>query len=179
MCRSTIAPAVQMLARKSKKNPLAKMVKVILTEDVERLGKSGEVKNVKHSYATNLLVPKGMGQIATEAALNKIAEDEAEAQAASAEAKANAEDNAKVLQAVFDETQGAILKKNVGPTGAIFGSVTPAEVAGVIQDRAGFKVDKKGITVPSITQVGSVVTTIVLHKDVVTKLKVTIVPTSL
>jgi len=167
-----------MLARKSKKNPFAKMVKVILTEDVDGLGKSGQVKVVKYAYATNLLIPKGMGQIATEEALKKIAEDEAEAQAQAAAEKAAAEANAKILQAVFDETQGAILKKNVGPTGAIFGSVTPAEVAEVIQDRAGFKVDKKGITVPSITEVGSVVTTIALHKDVVTKLKVTIVPTS-
>ncbi|KAL1503054.1 hypothetical protein AB1Y20_011121 [Prymnesium parvum] len=165
-----------MLAKKSAKKPST--VQVILNAPVKGLGDAGELVSVKPAYAQNFIVAQGLGAIATKETLDRVAQQEAAAAAAAAAAKAEAEQVEAVLQAVFGK-QGAFLKKNVGPDGAIFGSVTSAEISEMISERAGVSVDKKLITAPSISSVGTALAEIKLHADVTMKLKVVVIPASM
>ena len=76
---------------------------------------------------------------------------------------------------VFGEA-GAEIKKNVGPDGALFGSVTPTEVAELLRERAGVEVEKRHIAVPDLKRVGEATAKITLHKEVVSELKIVVVP---
>lgn len=165
-----------MLAKKAAKKPAT--VQVVLSAPVKGLGKAGELVSVKAAYAQNFLVAQGLGNIATKEKLDEI---EAAAAAAAKAARAAKEDAVKAqatMEAVFGK-QGAFIKKNTGPDGAIFGSITSAELADLISERAGIVVDKKLITPPSISSVGTDFAEIKLHPEVVVKLKVVVIPASL
>ena len=62
----------------------------------------------------------------------------------------------------------------VGPDGKLFGSVTSAEIAKALAERAGVSVDKKLIKVPDIKAAGSCTAEIALHKEVVAKVTVNV-----
>lgn len=143
-------PAVAM-AKAKKKGGSAKggNVQVVLTADVKSLGKKGDVVSVKPAYAENAIVRAGLGKMATEEILEQIAADDAAAVAAAAAAKAAAEEAATKLVAAFGE-DGKVLKKSVGPDGAIFGKITPTEVADLVQEVAGITVEKKNINAPAL-----------------------------
>ena len=81
---------------------------------------------------------------------------------------------ARRLSLVCDARQ-AVVKKRAGPDGAIFGSVTPTEVATVVAELAGVKVEKKHIKVPDLKHVGSGTAELQLHKEVSAKLKIVVV----
>ena len=93
--------------------------------------------------------------------------------AAAAAAKAQAVEDEKKLAKVFGE-DGLPIEKKVGPTGEIFGSVTAADVAGLIKEHAGLTVEKKAITPPSIKSVGSGFAEVALHKEVSAKVKIVV-----
>ena len=87
---------------------------------------------------------------------------------------AAAKELAAKLEAAF-EAEGAVIKKKVGPNGDIFGSVTGGDLSEHIKSRTGFKVDKKAISVASVTSVGSAAATLSLHKQVSIELKFEVV----
>ncbi|KAL3898444.1 MAG: hypothetical protein SGPRY_012837, partial [Prymnesium sp.] len=153
-------------------------VQVVLSAPVKGLGKAGELVSVKPAYAQNFLVAQGLGKVATAETLAAIAKEREALAEAAAAAKQTALQVEETLQAVFGQ-QGAFVKKNVGPDGAIFGSVTNAEIAELILERSGVEVDKKQITAPPISSVGSGFAEIKLHPDVSVKLKLVVIPASL
>jgi len=164
-----------MLAKKAAKS---KETMVVLLEPVKGVGKKGEVVSVKPAYAQNVLLVKGQAKMATPEILKEIEAADAAATAAAAAAKQGAKDLAAKLDAAFGE-EGVYIKKKVGPSGDIFGSVSGSDVAEAIEERLGVAVDKKTVSVPSITSVGSVVASLALHKEVSVSLKLTVVAASL
>lgn len=162
-----------MLAKK-KGSASGKDVQVLLTGDIKGVGKKGEIVKVKAAYANNFIASQGLGEIATKEILDKFAAEQEEAEAQAVEAKKAAEADAAALQTAFGE-EGAVVKKKVGPDGSIFGSITSAELAELIQETCAVKVDKKKISVPSISVVGSVTAQVALHKEVKAQLKVVVV----
>ena len=141
-----------MMAKK-KKAAAAKTVEVVLSAPVKGLGKKGDLVSVKPAYAENALVRAGLGVLATPEMLTQLAADQAAADADAAKVKQQAVDDAATLEKVFKD--GCVVKKKTGPDGSIFGSVTGAEVAALLQEQAGVTVDKKNIEVRAFSAFGS------------------------
>jgi len=171
----------------------SKFTQVVLTKGVAGLGKGGEVVSVKHPYAENVLLPQGLAAPATPQVLEEIAAKVAAAEAARAAAVAEAKQKEAKLVATFGDS-GCFIEKKVGPDGGIFGSVTAAELVDLLANKAGVAVDKKDVSVPEISPekdlelpalkpgqksvkvAGTAVADIKFHPEVVSKLKINVIP---
>ena len=175
LAHARVPVAARMMAKAKSKGGKAKggAVQVVLHQPVKGVGKKGEVVTVKPAYAENVILRAGLGALATPEVLDKLAAKQAADAEAAAEAKAAAVANDKALTKIFAD--GCVIAKNVGPDGAIFGSVTATEIADALDKQAGIRVEKKDIKVPDLKHVGSGTAEVRLHKEVVHKLKVVIV----
>jgi large subunit ribosomal protein L9 len=110
-------------------------MRVILTQNVPKLGRSGEVKNVADGYAINFLVPNKLATPTTAAALQGVAQKQA------AEQK-TAEAHLKALQHLKTKLENKILKINVkvNDKGSLFAQVKAHEIAQKIKERYNVKV---------------------------------------
>ena len=136
-----------------------KMVKVLLSTNVEGLGLKGEVVEVKSIYAQNVLVPKKLGAVPTKAMLEQLAEEQAAAAAAAKAAKANAEADKAKLQQRYGK--GLVYEVQVDKsTGLPLSPVTSANVAAELASAAKVKVEAESIQMDEITMLDSAVATV-------------------
>ena len=147
------------------------MMEVILREDVQSLGKAGQLVRVKPGYARNFLLPRGLAFEATEGNKKRInAEAKARATRAGAE-KAAAEQLAAQLASLTVTLQG-----KAGEEGKLFGSITSQDIAAALAAQ-GFTVDKRKLELEHpIKTVGFHSVTVRLQADVHAEVKVNIVP---
>jgi len=143
---------------------------VILKESIENLGRTGDVVKVSDGYARNFLIPRNLVLLANEsnqAALDhhkKVLEKKRESE------KTSAEELGQKISAY-----SCTLKKKVGEGDKIFGSVSTAEIAGELT-KAGFKVQKRTITLPEVIRTLGVHTaTVKLHPEVEVSMKIWVV----
>jgi large subunit ribosomal protein L9 len=125
-------------------------LKVILKEDVNKIGKKGELLEVSDGYARNYLLPRGLAEEATEGR-----QKEWEARRKGLALKADRAE--KAAQETKRTLQGkqVVLKASAGESGKLFGSVTTAMIAQAIFEQLKIKVEKKDIRVSeTIRQVG-------------------------
>jgi large subunit ribosomal protein L9 len=116
-------------------------MKIILSEDVDKLGQKGDVIVVSDGYARNFLVPKGLAMIASKGALKQ-----AEVmQRARAEKEAKARDEASA-RAEKLQAQPIYISARAGEDGRLFGSVTKSDVARGLADQLGEEIDRHSIT---------------------------------
>jgi large subunit ribosomal protein L9 len=115
-------------------------MQVILIQDVNNLGGSNEVVNVKNGYARNFLIP---GKLAVEASPSNMKQlQERLKQQQKKEAKLLAEIN-KVIEKLKD---GAVkIGAKTGTSGKIFGSVTSVQIARAIREQKGYEIDRRKI----------------------------------
>jgi large subunit ribosomal protein L9 len=114
-------------------------MKVILTQDVPKVGKKNEIKEVADGYARNFLLPRGLAKAANDSALKQL---EAEQAQALIEAET---DLAKTQEAVaaLDGNEFEIAAK-MGDEGKLYGSITAAKIARALQEK-GVEVKKNQI----------------------------------
>ena len=146
-------------------------MKVILQEDVKKVGAKGDVVEVSDGYGRNYLLPRKLAVEASVANLNT--------------AKVNAENKARKRQQEADEAKllGAQLEKisikipvKLGKDGKLFGSVGGSDVAKALHKNHGLKVDKRKISIQgNVTCTGFFDAVIKLHPEVTTKIKVEVV----
>jgi len=146
-------------------------MEIILLEKVDRLGKLGDVVNVKNGFARNFLLPFGKAKIATEANVKELEERRAEFEAKEAETLSAAE----ALKVKLDEMSISISSKS-GAEGKLFGSVGNADIAEAIV-AAGVDIEKKVVRLPAgpIRNAGEYEIDLHLHSDVNAQIKLTIV----
>src|SRR2546421_11209591 len=99
-------------------------MEVILRDDVEKLGLRGDVVNVARGCARNFLLPRGLAEVATAGAVAELRKREEQR----ARHEARDVEQAREIAAVLEQTE---LRFDVaaGPTGTLFGSVTPTNIA--------------------------------------------------
>jgi large subunit ribosomal protein L9 len=142
-------------------------MKLILREDVENLGKGGELVEVKPGYGRNYLLPRGLAVLANPRNLREIEHQKQVAAAKAAKMRASAEALAKRLA----ETPLS-LKRKVGEQDKLYGSVTAMDIAEALAQR-GLSIDRRSIGLSEpIKTVGEFEVPVKLHHEVAGKVKV-------
>ncbi len=114
-------------------------MKVILSQDVPKVGKKNEVKEVSDGYARNFLFQKGLARPATEAMLAQLELIKTElAQKAEADLKAQEEVVTQIDGQEFE------MASKADASGKLYGSVTPVKVAKLLKDK-GFDIAKNNV----------------------------------
>ena len=136
-------------------------MEIILKKDVEKLGFSNEIVNVKNGYGRNFLIPQGLGVLATESAKKALSEklkqqakkDEADIESANKIAKELAKLN-------------VVIKANVAEDGTkLFGSIKISQFTEHIKS-LGVGIDSKFVKLPKIKAVGSYTAEVRIHRSV-------------
>jgi len=133
-------------------------LKVMLTRDVENVGRAGEVKAVADGYARNFLIPRKLAVSA-----GKGVEEEAK-RIREAASKREAKDREEA-QALADEIGNKTVR--VGAEDKAFGSITNVDIAQALKQQHQVEVDRHKIDLPEpIKQLGEHQVQLRLHKDV-------------
>lgn len=141
---------------------MAKRVQLVLSQDVRKLGKTGDLVEVAPGYARNYLIPQGIAVRTTPGILKQVERRREAERQRILEEKKQAEARKTALETIGRFT----IRKQVGEAEAIFGTVTDREVAEVIQETTNQEVDRRGITVPDIHKLGFYKIEIKLHPEV-------------
>jgi large subunit ribosomal protein L9 len=146
-------------------------MKVILTKDMDNLGKAGTLVEVKPGYGRNYLIPRAMAMLATEKNVRQLEHDKAGILARAAKLKSSMTAQANKLNNVEVK-----LARKVGEQDKLFGSVTSKDVQEALR-AAGYEIDRRQITLAEpLKTLGTHEVEIKLHSEVSAKVKVTIVP---
>jgi len=147
-------------------------MKVILLQDVKSLGKAEDIVEVSTGYANNMLFKKNLALEATPSNLNSIKiKKKAEA------ARIQRELESAIVMGNEMQDKVFVLPMKSGEGGRLYGAVTSMDVANAI-GAAGYKVDKRGITVTThIKNVGEFDVEVKLHPKVTTRVKIKVTET--
>jgi large subunit ribosomal protein L9 len=146
-------------------------MEVILLQDVEKLGLRGEVVDVARGYARNYLLPRRLAENATPARVAELRRVDAER----AKHEARTAEQAQEIAEVLGKT---VLRFEVkaGPTGSLFGSVTPSDIADEIWRTRKVRVDRRKIATDPLKRIGRFSIPIELFADVEVEVKTLVVP---
>ncbi len=146
-------------------------MRVILREDVHKLGRSGEIVTVKDGFARNYLLPRKIAVPANEKNVRQVEHDKAVISARQAKLKGGAQEQASKLEALSVK-----ISRKVGQQEKLYGSVTALDIAEVLGSQ-GYKVDRRSIHLPEpIKALGLHQVELRLHRDVIAKINVEVVP---
>jgi large subunit ribosomal protein L9 len=144
---------------------------LILLKDVDNVGLRGDVVSVTRGYARNFLLPRKLAEEATDARVAELRKRESQRARHEASTAEQAEAIAKTLR----ET---VLRFEVkaGPTGALFGSVTPTNIADEIWRTRKVRIDRRKIDLENIKRIGRYDVPIDVFQDVRVEVKTLVVP---
>lgn len=144
---------------------------VILLSDVEHVGLRGDVVSVARGYARNFLFPRKLAHEATPARVAELRKRDA--LRARHEAK-----TAEEAQAIADTLSKAVLSFEVkaGPTGSLFGSVTPTDIADEIWRTSKVRIDRRKIGIDTIKRIGRYEVPIDVFANVTVAVKTLVIP---
>src|SRR5919201_5763879 len=146
-------------------------MEVILLQDIEKVGLRGEVVNVARGYARNFLLPRRLAEEATPARvaeMRKVEERRARHEAKTFEDAQQLAEQLAQIELRFDA--------KAGPTGALFGTVTPTNNADELWERHKIRVDRRKIGVDTIKRIGRYTVPIELFQDVTAELRTIVAP---
>ena len=139
-------------------------MKVILIQDIKALGKKGEIKEVAEGYGRNYLMPRKLAVPANKENMTML-EHELQRQEAKEEKLKNEANT--LAQKINDQVM--VMEVKTGGAGKLFGSVTNADIAGLLE-KMGVNIDKRKIeTSETIKAVGDYPVILKLHPGVQAK----------
>ncbi len=145
-------------------------MKVILREDVEKLGKAGEVVKVADGFGRNYLIPRKLAVLADVRSMKTLEHDRRVIETRAKKARKSAEATASTLSAV-----AITLTAKAGEEGKLFGAVTSRDIAEAL-GKAGVTVDRKAIQLPEpIKQVGDYKVKVRVAAEIVPEISVSVV----
>jgi len=141
-------------------------VKVILREDISRLGEAGEVVSVRPGFARNFLLPQGKAILATESSVKALEHHQRViAEKVAREKRAHEADKGRIEALALEITVQA------GEEGKLFGSVTAVQIAELLGAQ-GVTVDRRKIELAEpIKEVGEHRVPVRLHREVVAQVR--------
>ncbi len=147
-------------------------MKLILLENIYNLGDLGDTVNVRPGYGRNFLLPRGKAIPATPENLEKF-------EARREELLRHANEKLAAAQArkeAIDGVDTVLFMVAVSPEGRLYGSINPNEIASKLTEM-GFAVEKSEVDMPEgpIREPGEYTVGLILHADVQTEVKVTVV----
>ncbi|WP_088243266.1 50S ribosomal protein L9 [Calothrix rhizosoleniae] len=149
----------------------SKRIQLVLNQDISKLGKFGDLVEVAPGYARNYLVPKNLAIAATPGILKQVERKREKERQRQLELKQQALEQ----QAILEKAGAFKIAKQAGEAESIFGTVTTQDVADVIQGSLNMEVDRRGITIPDISSLGTYEAEIKLHSDVTAKVNIEVV----
>ena len=146
-------------------------MEVILLNDVDSLGLRGEVVNVARGYARNFLLPRRLAEPATPAKVAELRKRDQQR----ARHEARSVEQAQEMATILEKT---VLRFEVkaGPTGSLFGSVTPTQIADELWRTRKIRVDRRKIEIDAIKRIGRYDVPIELFQDVRADVSTQVVP---
>ncbi len=118
-------------------------MKVILLQDVEGLGKAGDLKDVANGYARNYLLPRQLAAGATPALVaNRSQRVAAEQRKLEKQAELNRQLATKLSEIKLT------FKAKVGSQGRLYGSITSQDIAAALRDAESITIDRRTIDLP-------------------------------
>jgi large subunit ribosomal protein L9 len=144
---------------------------VILLQDVEKLGLKGDVVAVKRGYARNYLLPRRLAETATPGRVAEVHRIEAER----ARHEARSSEQAEEIAATLTKTV-LTFEVKAGPTGSLFGSVTPTDIAEELWRTRKVRVDRRKIDLDVIKRIGRYSVPVHVYEGVVAEVKTLVVP---
>jgi len=146
-------------------------MKVLLCEDITKLGWLGDVVEVNVGYARNYLLPQGLAKVATEASIREIAEEKAKRAEQRITDSKRLEDAARAV-----EGAEAVVAAKANEQGHLFGSVTERQIAANLRAQ-GFEVADEVVQLPEhIKEVGTHTVTLKFADNVTATVNVVVVP---
>ena len=146
-------------------------MKVILQQDVKKVGSKGDIVEVSEGYGRNFLLPKKLAVEATAANL-ETAKQKANS---AARKKQQATDEARLLAAQLEKVSVKVAVR-IGEGGKLFGSVTGKDVADALAKEHGIDVDRRKISLKSeVTGVGEYEAVIKVHPEIQSTIRVLVV----
>ena len=144
-------------------------VKLILSEDVPKLGHAGDVVTVKPGYARNFLIPQGLAIHATEGRIQELEHHQRLIEGRVHKERGDKERERDRIQSVTLE-----VSTQVGEEGKLFGSVTVVQIAELLAEK-GIEVDRRRIELDHpIKETGEHRVPIRLHRDVIAEIRVVV-----
>jgi len=145
-------------------------MQLILREDVDKLGESGDIVEVRAGYGRNYLIPQGKAMMATEGALKRVERMKEQAERRAELTIERAQDMADRL-----ETTSVTIPVEVGEDERIHGSVTTQDIANALEER-DISIDKRKITLDQdIKTLGEYTATVSLISEIKAQIKVWVV----
>lgn len=144
-------------------------MKVILLQDVKKVGKKGDVVNTSDGYARNFLFPRKLAIEANDSNMHVLNnKKEAERRQKIAEIEE--------AQKLAKEIQGKeiLIKVKTGEQGRLFGSITGKDISEELKKKFNIDIDKKKIVVDVIRQLGTYEVEVKIYPEISTKVKVVV-----
>ncbi len=142
-------------------------MKVLLTKDVYKLGRAGDIKKVADGYGRNFLLPQKFAVLATAGALKQTDKIRSQAEVRRTEQNSELKDLAALINGVT-----LIFSAKAGETGKLYGSITTQDVATAIQEKVRFEVKKQQVDMQPIRTLGDFTAHVRLTMDLVPEVKI-------
>jgi large subunit ribosomal protein L9 len=147
-------------------------MQVILKQDVEKIGRRGDVVEVSRGYVRNYLVPRGLAEVATPTKLEEVRRQMAEAEERDRRIAERASDVAETLNKSV-----ITIEARTGEDERLFGSITAVNIASAIEKARGVHLDRRRIKLDEpIKSLGTHQVPVQVHGDIEASVKVIVVP---
>jgi large subunit ribosomal protein L9 len=147
-------------------------MQVILKQDVDKIGRRGDIVDVSRGYVRNFLVPRNLAEVATPAKMEEAQREMAE----TAERDRRMAERAGEIAATLNKSVITI-EARTGEDERIFGSITPANIVQAIERARGLRIDRRRIRLEEpIRSLGTHQVPVQVHGDVEASVKVIVVP---
>ncbi len=142
-------------------------MKVLLTKDVYKLGRAGDIKKVADGYGRNYLLPQGLAVIATAGAIKQSEKIRAQAEITRAQMNSELKDLAAQISGLI-----LVFSAKAGETGKLYGSITTQDVATAVQEKTRYEVKKSQVDMQPIRNLGEFTAHVRLTMDLVPDVKI-------
>ena len=147
-------------------------MQVILKQDVEKVGRRGDIVDVSRGYVRNFLVPRNLAEVATPAKMEEAQRQMVEA----AERDRRMAERAGEVAEILNKSVITI-EARTGEDERIFGSITAANIASAIERARGVRLDRRRIRLEEpIKSLGTHQVPVQVHGDIEANVKVIVVP---